>query len=171
MKKFYLTLSLQKSTFVIQDLLVFLAFIFITIISPFFTWSGLRYDLFSSVVFFSFFNHIRFTLLWTTCLAFYIDTVMAMPIGSTMMLVLSMWFMNQMIQGFLKKRTFLIHWFSFSVIYLMVTVVKFSMLGFFLDLPCKILTELYSYSVTVFCYPLLCSIIADISRSLTLKRK
>lgn len=171
MKKIHLAVTAQPSTFFVQDALFLFLILLITLIAPFFTGHGLRYDLFSSVVFFSFFNNVRLAPLWLTCFAFYIDTVMALPFGSTSMFVLILWLMNQLLQRFLKKRTFMIHWFSFSALYLIAIAGRLMISDLFFHLPCKLLTEAYSYILTIFCYPILCRFLADIFRYFKLKSR
>lgn len=171
MKKIHLTVTLQGSTFFIQDLVLCLLVVVLSLLSPFFTWKGLHFDLFSSTVFFIFFNQFRYALLWTTLLSFYIDIVTAMPLGSTGLFVLSLWLMNQVVQVLLKKKTFMIQWFTFLVIYLAGSVAKLMIIGIILQLPYNVLLELYSYVLTVCCYPILGSILADVCRFFKLKSK
>lgn len=171
MKKTHLTVTLQRSTLFVQDLILLCIVVVLAFMSPFFTWKGLRYDLFSSTVFFIFFNQFRYALLWATLLSFYTDIVTAMPLGSTGIFVLFLWLMNQVVQVLLKKRTFMIQWFNFFVLYLAAGVSKLMMIGVFLHLPYNILLELYSYVLTVCCYPILCSILADACRFFKLKTK
>jgi hypothetical protein len=170
-KKTHLTVTLQQSSFFIQDFVLLCLVVLMTLLSPFFTWKGLRYDLFSSTVYFIFFNQFRYALLWATLLSFYIDIVTAMPVGSTGIFVLFLWLMYQVVQVLSKKRTFMTHWFSFIVIYLAAGVCKLTMIGIFLQLPYNTLLDLYSYVLTVCCYPILCSILADVCRFFKLKAK
>jgi hypothetical protein len=171
MKKIHLAVTLQHSTFFIQDLALFFLVVVLALLSPFFTWKGLHYDLFTSAVFFIFFNQFRYALLWATLLSFYIDIVTAMPLGSTGIFVLSLWFMNQVGQSLLKKKSFMIQWCTFLVIYLAAGVSRLMIIGIFLQLPYNVLLELYSYVLTVCCYPILCSVLADVCRFFKIKAK
>jgi hypothetical protein len=156
MKKTYLTITPQNSTYLIQTIFLLFLVIFLTVSSPFCSWQGLRYDLFGSMVFFVFFNRYHYSLVLTIFFSFYIDTVMVTPIGSTGIFVLLMWYLSQAAQVLLKKRNFLVHWLAFGLVYFLSTIFKLFMLNFLFHLTYNIFTELYSFVLTLCVYPILC---------------
>jgi len=160
MKTIKLMLMKDDSRFLLQNLHLILLVMSLAVLSPFCGWSSLHYDLFGSGAFFLFYNQFPRAIIWTSFASVYLDTVLALPLGSHCAFLFVLWGLVQVAQSTIHRKSIYTHWGVFCISFIIATNLKLWLAEPSLYLWPNILSQWTSIGLTICCYPLLCYILA-----------